>query len=202
MIIIGIAGGTASGKTTFAHLLKDRLENASIISVDSYYKTLSQIDNAHSGVKLFKLDFDSPDSIEHPLLLEHLVALRNGQSIECPCYDFSTFLRRSDTLRIDPTDVIIVEGILTFYWKEIRDIFDYKIFIDASDEIRFKRRLVRDVQERGRTEDFVINQWNKSVQPGHARYCAPLKQYADYVISGELPINDMLKYFPLTSLMS
>lgn len=193
MRIIGIAGGTASGKTTFAHSLKEKLGDSVIISVDSYYKTLPQVKD---GVKEpVKLDYDDPSSIEDLLLLKHLRDLRQGKTIECPCYDFKTSLRTTESVTIHPLKTIIVEGILTFYWKEVRDIFDCKIFIDASDAVRFTRRLQRDVMERGRTKDFVENQWVTTVEPAYSKFCAPLREYADYVINGELPIHEMLECF-------
>lgn len=193
MYIVGIAGGTASGKTTFAELLCHALGDALIISMDCYYRDLSGM----SADERNRVDFDHPDSLEHELLETHLLALKKGEKIECPTYDFATHSRTEITTTVCPSKYLIVEGILTFHWPELRDLFDYKIFIDASEKVRLERRMERDIKVRGRSPESVMTQWNTTVQRGYLNFCEPCKRYAEFVANGELPKQEMLYGLPL-----
>lgn len=179
--IIGIAGGTASGKTTVASKVYEetkKMGSVAMIKIDDYYKCLDHLPIEERR----KTNFDHPDAYDVSLLLKQLNDLKNGLEIEKPTYDFSINTRSKITEKVKPSNVIIVEGIMTFAIPELRDLFDIKIFVDTPDDIRFIRRLTRDIKERGRTLDSVINQYTQTVRPMHLTFVEPSKRYADIII--------------------
>jgi uridine kinase len=178
--IIGVAGGSGSGKTTVSMRILERVGAPPIayIQHDSYY-----FDNSHLPPdERARMNYDHPDSLDTPLLIEHLRALRAGQGVDVPTYDFSTHSRRPKTVRVDPQPVILVEGILIFVEKELRELMDVRIFVDADSDLRFIRRLQRDVHERGRSQDSVVEQYLRTVRPMHLEFVEPSKRYADVII--------------------
>jgi uridine kinase len=183
MKIIGVAGGSGSGKTTFARLLADKLDRSQVVILaqDSYYIDQSDHFDKDGG----SVNFDHPDSIDWPLLIQHLKMLKMGAEIDMPVYDFATHTRRSETVKIKPKPFVIVDGILIFVQKNVHDQFDRKIFIKTREEIRFERRLKRDVVERGRTSEGVKAQYLAQVKPMHEQFVEPSSECADEVISGE-----------------
>jgi uridine kinase len=183
-VILGIAGGTASGKTTLAQTLADRggSEQIVVLELDRYYLSQSNL----SPTDRESVNYDHPDTLEFELLVQHLKSLKAGNSIMAPIYDFTTHCR--DPLKfshIHPRPLIIVEGILTFAYSELLNLFDFKIFVDTPKEVRFSRRLERDTRLRGRSIVSVNKQWNTTVQPMHLKFCEPGKVYADRVIDGQ-----------------
>jgi uridine kinase len=177
--LVGIAGGTGSGKTTLAQKIQDAFPNHSIlISQDSYYKDLSHL-SVHERAKA---NFDHPNSLDFDLLRQHLLDLINGQAIEQPIYNFQTHNREKTTKRVEPAKLIIVEGILLLAALEVKDLFDIKIFIDTDDDIRLLRRMERDIAERGRSFSSITEQYLTTVKPMHDAFVEPSKQYADVII--------------------
>ncbi len=179
-LIIGIAGGTGSGKTTVANVILHRVgaENIALLPHDAYYKDLKDLPRPQRDL----VNFDHPDSLETELLVQHLRDLRQWHPVEIPVYDFTTHTRTSRTLRVDPQPVILVEGILIFAEAALREMFDVKIFVDTAPDIRFIRRLQRDIVERGRTVDSVIHQYETTVRPMHLEFVEPSKRHADVII--------------------
>jgi uridine kinase len=179
-LVIGIAGGSGSGKTTVAEEILNRVgpERIAYLPHDAYYKDLSGLPPAQRA----DVNFDHPHSLENDLLIAHIQLLRAGQPAELPVYDFSTHSRTDRTTLISPRNVIIVEGILIFAEPELRPLFDIKIFVDTDPDIRFIRRLQRDIRERGRTTESVIHQYLKTVRPMHLEFVEPSKRYADVII--------------------
>ena len=179
-VIIGIAGGTGSGKTTVAQAIYDRVGRDRIewISHDSYYRNFDGLSHEERA----KINFDHPDSLETELLVRHLDVLAKGSSVEVPKYDFATHARRIDTQRVEPRRVIIVEGILVLAEPELRRRIDIKLFVDTPADIRFVRRLVRDIQGRGRSLDSVVKQYLTTVRPMHEEFVEPSKRHADLII--------------------
>ncbi len=179
-VIIGVAGGTASGKTTVSQAILDRVgrDRIAFIQHDSYYRDLSHLPVEERRV----LNFDHPDSLENELLIRHLEELLVGHVIDVPVYDFKIHTRLSDTRRVEPTPVILVEGILVFVDKALRDMMDVKIYVDTPADIRFIRRLERDINERGRSLRSVIEQYQGTVRPMHLEFVEPSKRYADVII--------------------
>jgi uridine kinase len=179
-IVIGIAGGTGSGKTTVADVILDKVgrEKIAYLPHDAYYRDLSHLPRE----KRAKINFDHPDSLETSLLIEHIDQLKEWQSIELPIYDFKTHTRTSKSKRIEPRSVTFVEGILIFAEPELRKMFDVKIYVDTDPDIRFIRRLQRDISERGRTTQSVIKQYLTTVRPMHLEFVEPSKRYADIII--------------------
>jgi uridine kinase len=179
-IIIGVAGGTGSGKTTIAHSILDRVgaEHIAYIPHDAYYKDLSHLTQAERA----QVNFDHPDSLESSLLVEHLHALRAGRGVEIPVYDFTTHSRTAQTQYVAPARIVLVEGILIFVEPALRETFDVKLFIDTDADIRLIRRLQRDIHERGRTFDAIVQQYMKTVRPMHLEFVEPSKRYADVII--------------------
>jgi len=179
-IVIGIAGGTGSGKTTVANVILKRVGNHRIayLQHDAYYRELKDLPpNQRAAV-----NFDHPDSLESELMLAHIIQLKNWESVYLPVYDFSTHSRTDRTIRVDPQPVIIVEGILIFAEPKLREIFDVKLFVDTDPDLRFIRRLQRDIAERGRTMEKVIHQYLTTVRPMHLEFVEPSKRYADVII--------------------
>lgn len=179
-IVIGIAGGTGSGKSTFSHELVSRLptDRIAYISHDSYYLDLGHL----PFEERVKLNFDHPDSLDNELFVSHLKKLRDGEPVNIPVYDFKTFTRTHQVEQVAPQPVILVEGILIFAIQEVRDQLDFKIFVDTDVDIRFMRRLKRDLEERGRTIESVYEQYLREVKPMHDAFVEPSKRYADIVI--------------------
>ncbi len=182
-ILILIAGGTASGKTTVVNkLLSHFNENSiSILTMDNYYKRNDNI----SLERRKKINYDHPDSIDMELLKKHIFDLLNNKDIDCPVYDFINHNRSNEIIHIKHTSVIIVEGILALYDKDIRDLADIQIFVESEADIRFIRRLRRDIKERGRAVDDVISQYLSTVKPMYDSYVAPTKRYADIIIPND-----------------
>ncbi len=179
--IIGIAGGTASGKTTIASKIYEESKkygSVNVIRVDDYYKNL---DHLEFGERV-KINYDHPNAYDVYLIVEHLNALKEGKAIDKPVYDFTLHTRSKVVERIEPSNVIIVEGIMPLAIPEIRELCDIKIFVDTADDIRFIRRLKRDINHRGRTVDAVINQYLTTVRPMHYTFVEPSKLYADLII--------------------
>jgi uridine kinase len=179
-IVIGIAGGTGSGKTTVANVILRRVGNHRIAYLphDAYYRELKDLPlNQRAAV-----NFDHPDSIESELMLAHINQLKKWESVNLPVYDFSTHSRTEQKIRIDPQPVIIVEGILIFAEVKLREVFDVKLFVDTDPDLRFIRRLQRDIAERGRTMEKVIQQYLTTVRPMHLEFVEPSKRYADVII--------------------
>ncbi len=179
-LVIGIAGGTGSGKTTVAKVIIDRVgaSHIALLPHDAYYKNLANLEPAQRTT----INFDHPDSLETSLMVQHIKQLKNYQAIELPVYDFKTHTRTDQTIHIEPQPVILVEGILILAEKTLRDLFDVKIFVDTDADIRFIRRLERDIAERGRTSTSVINQYLATVRPMHLEFVEPSKRYADVII--------------------
>ncbi len=180
MIIIGIAGGSGSGKTTvvkaIASQLKDRVV---VIPQDSYYKDSSHL----SAEEKKNMNFDHPDSIDFDLLNEHLAMLRQGMTIQQPVYSYITCSRsRTETITVRPADVIIIEGILIFTCEELRNQMDIKVFVDADDDSRLMRIMKRDITERGKTVEDVIERYSKTVKPMYHQFIEPSKRYADVIV--------------------
>ncbi|HEY3310443.1 MAG TPA: uridine kinase [Anaerolineales bacterium] len=179
-LIIGIAGGSGSGKTTVAQELLNRVgpERIAFLPHDAYYKDLSGLPPAQKA----EVNFDHPNSLDTALLIEHIKKLKAGKPVALPVYDFSTDRRTEKTIPITPHRVIIVEGILIFAEPDLRPLFDIKIFVDTDPDLRLIRRLQRDIDERGRTPQSVINQYLKTVRPMHLEFVEPSKRYADVII--------------------
>jgi uridine kinase len=179
-LLLGITGGTGSGKSTVTHEILRSLpeESIAIVEQDSYYKDQSNI----TFEQRVKTNYDHPDAFDTPLLVKHLKDLLNGQAIEKPVYDFSIHNRVKQTVRVEPKDIIIVEGILILQEMEIRNLLDIKVYVDTDPDVRIIRRITRDIQERGRTLDSVINQYLNIVRPMHLQFVEPSKRYADIII--------------------
>ena len=181
-IVVGIAGGTASGKTSVTKSILEELQKTHINSIlleqDSYYK---KMDNLTYDERV-KLNYDHPDLIDFDLLEEHILKLRDGHSIEKPIYDFQIYNRINETEHIEPANLIIVEGILILAMEKIRNLFDAKIFVDTDDDERLLRRIERDLKERGRTFESIKNQYMATVKPMHLEFVEPSKRYADVII--------------------
>mgnify|MGYP002533122271 CR=1 FL=1 len=179
-LIIGIAGGSGSGKTTLALRLKERFgeDEVRLISHDSYYKRHDEL----PFEERCKLNYDHPDSFDTELLVQHLQALRRGESVKVPVYDYTIHNRSDKTITVHPAPVIIVEGILIFASQELCDMMDMKVFVDTDADVRILRRIVRDVKERGRTLESVVEQYLTTVKPMHEQYVEPSKRRADIIM--------------------
>jgi len=179
-LVIGIAGGTGSGKTTVAQTILRRVgaNHIAFLPHDAYYRDLSHLPLEERR----KLNFDHPDSLETELLIAHIQDLKAWKPIQLPVYDFASHTRVKQTVLIEPQPVILVDGILIFYEIELRKFFDVKIFVDTDADIRFIRRLQRDISERGRTAESVMKQYLETVRPMHMEFVEPSKRYADVII--------------------
>lgn len=179
-VVIGVAGGTGSGKTTVAHEILKRAgtEQISLIQHDAYYKDLSNLSLAQRAM----MNFDHPDALDNELLIVHLKKLKAGRTVEVPVYDFTTHSRTGQTRHVEPHRVILMEGILIFADKALRRLMDVKIYVDTDADIRFIRRLQRDIAERDRTMESVIRQYLATVRPMHQEFVEPSKRYADIII--------------------
>jgi uridine kinase len=182
-ILIGIAGASGSGKTVIANSIIESLgsDKAVIIQEDSYYKDLSDVPYEQRVGK----NFDHPDAFDHDLMAEHLLQLLNGEAVSHPVYDYKLHTRSKETKAVEPGNLIILEGILIFSKAQLRELMDYRVFIDTPPDICFIRRSKRDTEERGRTVDSVISQYTETVRPMYLEFIEPSKQYADILISGE-----------------
>jgi uridine kinase len=181
-IVIAVAGGTASGKTTVANEILRRVgaEHIACIPHDAYYRDLSHLPPSERA----KVNFDHPDSLETDLLIQHVKDLRAGRAVEIPVYDFTNHTRTQRTRRVEPARVILVEGILVFVEPELRELFDVKLYVDSDADERFIRRLRRDIEKRGRTVESVCEQYLGTVRPMHLEFVEPSKRYADVIIPG------------------
>ncbi|MDY6875531.1 MAG: uridine kinase [Chloroflexota bacterium] len=179
-IVIGVAGGTGSGKTTVANQILQRVgaEHVAYIPHDAYYRDHSHL----SPCRRDQVNFDHPDSLETELLVEHLKELRSGRAVEIPIYDFTTHTREKQTRHVKPAPVILVEGILVFVEAELRGMFDVRLYVDTDADVRFIRRLQRDIEERGRSAQSVCEQYLSTVRPMHLEFVEPSKRYADVII--------------------
>ena len=179
ILVIGIAGGTGSGKTT---LMKNLIENFSdvvtVLSHDNYYKRRDDLTYDQRCL----INYDEPDALETDLMALHLDQLRHGQAIDCPVYDFTQHNRSAETVRIVPKNVIIVEGILIFENQPLRDLMDIKIFVDTDADVRLCRRIKRDMNKRGRSLESVLTQYQQTVKPMHEKYVEPSKKFAHMVV--------------------
>lgn len=179
-ILIGICGGTGSGKSTVAKAIFESLpeKNIAIIEQDAYYR-----DQSHLAMEeRVKTNYDHPLAFDTDLLIKHMTELLHGNAIEKPKYNFSEHTREHNTTKIEPKDIIILEGIMILEEKALRDLMDIKIFVDTDADVRIIRRIVRDIQERGRTLDSVINQYLHTVKPAHEQFIEPTKKFADLII--------------------
>ena len=178
-LIIGVAGGSGSGKSTLTRKLKEMFGDAvTLMNHDDYYKAQDDVPFAERC----KRNYDHPDAFDTDLLIGHLQALKAGQPVECPVYDYSQHNRSKETRVVDPAPVILVDGILILENKALRDLFDIKIFVDTDADVRVLRRIVRDTKERGRSLDSVINQYLNTVKPMHEAFVEPSKKYADIIV--------------------
>ena len=179
-VIIGIAGGSGSGKTTVTNKIVEKLHPDSVVVIqhDSYYRDISWF----GGVEASEINFDHPDSLETGLLIQHLKELKSSKPIHQPIYDFTTHTRQKELKHIEPKEIIFLEGILIYVEKELRDLIDTKIFVDTDADERFIRRLRRDILERGRSIESVIHQYVSTVKPMHLEFVEPSKRWADIII--------------------
>lgn len=178
-VIIGIAGGSGSGKSTFARKIVERFEQPiSVLCHDYYYKPFSDM----SLEERKKQNYDHPGSFDTDLMIKHIKQLKKGKAIYRPVYSYELFTRMKETVKVEPTKVIVVDGILLFENRELRSLMDIKIFVDTDDDIRFIRRLQRDIRRRGRTVDSVINQYLSTVKPMHDTFVSPSRKYADVIV--------------------
>ena len=178
-LVIGIAGGTGSGKTTLMKNLITRFGGeVTVLSHDNYYRRHDELPLEERS----RLNYDEPAALETDLMARHLELLRQGQAIDCPVYDFSAHNRSDETVRVEPQPVIIVEGILIFENKALRELMDIRIFVDTDADIRLCRRIKRDVNKRGRTLESVLTQYQQTVKPMHEKYVEPSKHFADIVV--------------------
>ena len=183
--IIGIAGTSSSGKTELARQLAGKLPGTSIVSLDSYYRGMAEIPLEERK----KVNFDHPDSLDWELLHEHLVAIANGRAFHEPVYSFADYERTTETGLIEPSGFLIVEGLFVLYWPELRAMLDTKVYVETDAGVCFHRRLTRDVAERGRTPESVIEQYEKTVRPSAEWFVYPTQKYADLTVSGEEPLD-------------
>ncbi len=176
--LVGITGGSGSGKTTIVRKISEIVSDFVFIPQDNYYKSAEYINNTN----ITAFNFDHPEAFDNELLHEHLSQLKSGQPIDMPQYDFVHHRRKDETVRVEPEKLIIFEGIMVFFDQQIRELIDLKLYVDTPDDIRFIRRLERDMKERGRTVDSVIQQYLEVVRPGHYDFIEPTKLYADLII--------------------
>ncbi|MCR5369762.1 MAG: uridine kinase [Clostridium sp.] len=179
-IIIGIAGGTGSGKTTLADKLVNSFgrEEVSILRHDAYYRRHDEM----TYEERCRLNYDHPDAFDNELLVEHILALKEGRAIDMPVYDYTVHNRSDDTIRVNPAPVIILEGIMIFAEPELCELMDIKVFVDTDADVRILRRIIRDVNERGRSLDTIIRQYLTTVKPMHEQFVEPSKRHADLII--------------------
>lgn len=179
-LVIGIAGGTGSGKTTVANVILKRVgaHHIAYVPHDAYYRNFADLPKAQRDL----INWDHPNSLETDLMIEHVKTLKAGRRVELPVYDFTMHARTAQTVPVEPQPIVIVEGILIFVDAILRDLFDVKIFVDTDPDLRLIRRLQRDIAERGRTAESVIHQYLSTVRPMHLEFVEPSKRYADVII--------------------
>jgi uridine kinase len=179
-VVVGVAGGSGSGKTTVVREIVRRLgpERVTVVHHDHYYRDFSHLSPADRD----PINFDHPDALETGLLVEHLGRLLRGEGVEAPVYDFTTHTRTSRTLPVEPREVVVVDGILVLAERDLRDLMDIKIFVDTDADIRFIRRMARDMGERGRSLESVVEQYQSTVRPMHLEFVEPSKRYADVIV--------------------
>ncbi len=180
MLIIGIAGGTGSGKTTVVRKIIEKLPKGevAVLPQDSYYR-----DNAHLPLEeRQEMNFDHPSSVEFELLIEHIKKLKKGETVNQPIYSYLTCLRSEETIKVEPKDVVIIEGILALTQPDLRELMDIKVFVDCDADDRLNRVIKRDIVERGRSVDTVLNRYEKTVKPMHLQFIEPTKRYADIIV--------------------
>ena len=180
VVVIGVAGGTGSGKSTLVKRLQEAFRNDDVATIchDFYYKAHPKL----TYEERTKLNYDHPDAFDTWLMVEHIKALKEGKAVECPTYSFVEHNRTEETLHIEPSKVIIVDGILIFENEELRNFMDIKVFVDTDADVRLARRILRDVRERGRSMESVISQYTTTVKPMHEQFVEPSKRYADVII--------------------
>lgn len=192
--LIGITGGTGSGKSTVVRKISEAHPDSICIAQDNYYKSASFVNNHN----ILAFNFDHPDAFDMDLMVENLKDLKAGKAIDMPQYDFVKHQRKSETKHIEPKTIIIVDGLMVLYDKRIRDLLDLKLFVDTPSDIRFVRRLQRDIKERGRTVESVVEQYINVVRPGHFNFIEPCKEYADLIIPeggyNEHALDVIIKY--------
>jgi uridine kinase len=176
--IVGVAGGSGSGKTTIVARMTEIAREYALVAQDNYYKSAEYVTN----LTITGFNFDHPDAFDSGLLCEHLAELKAGRPIRMPQYDFGHHRRRDETVAVEPRRLVILEGIMILVDRRVRDLIDLKLYVDTPDDVRFIRRLRRDISERGRTVDSVITQWIEKVRPGHYEFVEPTKAYADLII--------------------
>jgi uridine kinase len=177
--LLGVAGGSGSGKTTVAERLADLIgASLALVRLDSYYRNRNHLP-AHERAAV---NYDHPDAFDWPLLLDHVRALVDGLAVEVPVYDFASHTRSAEVVRVAPARIVVVEGILVLYEPELRELYDLRVFVDTDPDVRFIRRLERDVADRGRTPATVIEQYLTTVRPSHLQFVEPSKRYADVII--------------------
>ena len=176
--VIGITGGSGSGKSTIVRKISEVCPDFVFIPQDNYYRSAVFVNNSN----ITAYNFDHPDAFDMELLHSHLSALKHGEAIDMPKYDFVHHCRMKETIHLEPAPLVIVEGLMVLYDPDIRKLLDLKIYVDTPDDIRFIRRLLRDINERGRTLDSVVKQYLEVVRPGHASFIEPTKEYADLII--------------------
>jgi uridine kinase len=179
-LVVGVAGGTGAGKTTVARAIIGAVGHDRVAELpeDAYYREYAHLSESERA----GINWDHPDAIEVPLLLEHIRRLEHGEAVERPVYDFAAYARSSQTVHVEPRPVLIVEGILIFTDAQLRSLFDVKVFVDTDADIRFIRRLQRDVRDRGRTVDSVVTQYLATVRPMHIAFVEPTKRFADIIV--------------------
>lgn len=186
--LIGVAGGSCSGKSTLAHAIAAMMEgSAAVVPMDAYYRSLAHL----SLPERARFNFDAPEALEHELLVEHLRALKRGDTVEIPEYDFASHTRKATTRTICPAPLIIVEGLYALFWETLRALFDATVFIETPPGLCLERRIARDVRERGRTEASVRAQFAATVQPMYERFCAPTGPLAGIILPGDGRVEDI-----------
>ena len=176
--IIGITGGSGSGKSTVVKRIKGRYPNAVLIEMDNYYKSATFVNNSN----ITAYNFDHPDAFDMDLMMQNLASLKEGKSCMMPQYDFVHHTRKEEFVKVEPSSIIVIDGLMVFYDERVRKLLDLKLYVDTPADIRFIRRLKRDVAERGRTVESVIEQYTNVVRPGHYNFIEPSKAYADLII--------------------
>lgn len=180
VVVIGVAGGTGSGKSTLVKRLQEAFKNDDVATIchDFYYKAHPEL----SYEERTKLNYDHPAAFDTDMLVEHIRQLKEGKNVECPVYSFVEHNRTTETLPVAPSKVIIIDGILIFENEELRDMMDIKVYVDTDADLRLARRILRDVRERGRSMESVISQYTQTVKPMHEQFVEPSKRYADVII--------------------
>lgn len=176
--IVGVTGGSGSGKTTIVSRMTEIAREYALVAQDNYYRSAEHVTN----LTITGFNFDHPDAFDSELLCEQLAELKAGRTIRMPQYDFVHHRRLVETVTVEPRRLVILEGIMIFVDRRVRDLIDLKLYVDTPDDVRFIRRLRRDISERGRTVDSVITQWIEKVRPGHYEFVEPTKAYADLII--------------------